>query len=56
MSLFAEKAFRLFAERERQPIPLNKGEFFQLIDLLQPEEIAPEVTDKLNAIQRLFES
>lgn len=56
MSLFAEKAFRLFAERERQPIPLNKGEFFQLIDLLQPEEIAPEVTDKLNAVQQLFEA
>ena len=55
MSRFAELAFQKYAEKQGVPIPLNKGGYYHIIDLLQPQEIPAEVSEKLNAIQRLFE-
>ncbi len=55
MSRFAELAFQKYATKLGVPIPLNKGGFYQIIDLLEPDAVPAEVTEKLDAIQALFE-
>lgn len=50
MSLIAEKFFKQFAEKIGQPILLNKGEFYRLIEYLPVEEIDPDITVKLDKI------
>ena len=55
MSRFAELSFQKYAEKQGLPIPLNKGGYYRIIDLLPPDEISNEITEKLDAIQKLFE-
>jgi len=45
----------LNAEKQEQPILMNKGSFYQLIDLLEPADVPAEIFEKLDAIQQLFE-
>ncbi len=50
MSDFAEKIFKTFAENKKQPILLNKGEFYKLIEHCPVEEIPGEVSGKLDLL------
>lgn len=50
MSEFAETVFGEFARQQKQPVLLNKGEFYKLIDLISPEEIVVEVREKLDLL------
>ncbi|NTU95607.1 MAG: ATP-binding protein [Bacteroidales bacterium] len=50
MSGFAETVFKKFAEKHKQPVMLNKGEFYKLIEYLEKDEIPDEVTEKLNML------
>lgn len=50
MSGFAEAVFNKFAEKHQQPIILNKGEFYRLIQYIPIEEIAEEITEKLDIL------
>lgn len=50
MSLFAENVFRKFSEKQKQPILLNKGEFYLLVEFVKPRDISEEVVGKLDMI------
>lgn len=50
MSNFAEQVFSSFADEVKQPVLLNKGEYYQLIDCIQEEDIPKEITEKLDLI------
>lgn len=50
MSSFTQKVFKLFAEKENQPILMNKGEFYQLVKFVDVEDIPLEITQKLDLI------
>lgn len=56
MSEFAEKVFRRFADLQKQPILLNKGQYYQMIEYMDPSQISPEIKEKLDAMQSLFET
>ena len=56
MSLFAEKSFQRYAKLQNVPIPLNKGVFYKIINILKPNEVAHEITEKLDAIQKMIEN
>jgi len=50
MSKFADQVFEEFAKSQDQPILLKKGEFYQLIEFMDIEDIPGEVTEKLDLI------
>lgn len=54
LSAFAEEYFRLLAEKTKSPVLLSKGEFYRLVDLMEPESIADEIDEKLNRISVLL--
>jgi len=56
MSGFAELAFEKYAKKQGQPVLLNKGGYYKIIDILEPNEVPAEITEKLDAIQKLFET
>ena len=55
MSSFAEKVFLDFAKETNEPILLNKGEFYQLIEYMQKEDIPKEVPEKLELIVKYLD-
>ncbi|MBT3388638.1 MAG: hypothetical protein HN417_11950 [Desulfobacula sp.] len=55
MSLFAENVFREFAQKAKQPILLNKGEFYRLTDFVPKEEFSSEIIEKLDLIKEYLE-
>lgn len=50
MSLFLENVLKEFSRQIKQPILINKGQFSQLIQYCSPEDIDPEIEEKLNLI------
>ena len=52
MSLFAEKVFTKFAEKVKQPVLLNKGDFYRMIELVNPSDIPEEIKEKLDLINK----
>jgi hypothetical protein len=50
MSRFAMDVFKKFADDERQPLLLNKGELYKLVEFCPVEEISPEVVEKLDRL------
>jgi len=50
MSKFTDQVFEEFAKSQNQPILLKKGEFHQLIEFMDVEDIPGEVTEKLDLI------
>ena len=52
MSAFAEEFFEQFAKIHHSPILLNKGGYYRLIDLMEPQEISPEIVETLDLISR----
>ena len=50
MSKFTDQVFEEFAKSQNQPILLKKGEFHQLIEFMDIEDIPAEVTEKLDLI------
>ncbi len=54
LSLFAEDFFKRLAQRLDGQILLSKGEFHQLIELVDPKAISEEVVKKLDQLDRLF--
>jgi len=55
MSDFAEQVFGDFARLKKQPVLLNKGEFYKLVELINPEDIPGEVREKLDLLVRYLE-
>ncbi|MCL4557979.1 MAG: AAA family ATPase [Deltaproteobacteria bacterium] len=45
-----DKLFREFYKKINQPIQMRKGNYYQLIDFMKPEEINDEVKEKLDLI------
>lgn len=54
LSKFAEDFFNLLAQQLDGQILLSKGEFHQLIDLVDPKAISEEVIEKLDHLDVLF--
>ena len=54
LSDFAEEFYRRLAQVTGIPMLLRKGELHLLIPLLEPKEIAQEVHEKLDSLQRLL--
>lgn len=50
---FLDKVFHEFYDKIQQPIQMRKGIYYQLIDYMSPEEIDPEVKDKLDLIMEI---
>ncbi len=50
MSKFTDQVFEELAKSQNQPILLKKGEFHQLIEFIDIEDIPGEVTEKLDLI------
>lgn len=50
MSDFAEKIFTQFAQKQKQPVLLNKGDYYKLVHFINADEIAHEVHDKLDML------
>ena len=50
MSTFTEEVFSRFARQQSQPILLNKGQYYRLVDFMNTAEISNEVRDKLDLI------
>ena len=55
MSEFAEQVFGDFARDQKQPVLLNKGEFYKLAEFVNPDDLAPEVTEKLDLLVKYLE-
>jgi ABC-type branched-subunit amino acid transport system ATPase component len=55
LSSLAEEFFRQLAEATCLPMLLRKGDLYRLIERQDPAEIDPEVSLKLDAIQRLLQ-
>ncbi len=49
MSYFAEDVFKKFAEQHKQPVLLNKGEFYKLVKYLSTEDTT-EIREKLDVL------
>ena len=54
LSTFAEEFFRRLAERLGHAMLLRKGELHRLVDFLPADEIAEEVSVKLDLLRDLF--
>lgn len=50
MSRFAEDVFLFYSEITKQPILMNKGDFYKIINVLEPEEVSDEIKEKLDLI------
>jgi len=50
MSAFAERIFKQFANKQGQPILMNKGNFYRLVEFVDVADIPAEVTEKLDLI------
>jgi len=50
MSLFLERVFESFSKQNDQPILLNKGEYYKLIEFIEPDNIDSEIIEKLDLI------
>lgn len=55
MSSLIEEILEKVALESKSPILMRKGGFHRLIFLAKPQEIAPEVTEKLDALVRIFQ-
>jgi ABC-type multidrug transport system ATPase subunit len=55
MSGFAEQVFETYAKGSQQPILLNKGEFYQLVQHVNKNDIPQEVTEKLDLIVKCLQ-
>jgi len=55
LSNFAETFFRELAGRLDRPMLLRKRDLYRLVDLVAPDSIAEEVSQKLDQVQSLFE-
>ena len=56
LSAFAEEFFQRLATRTSGTVLLRKGELHRLVEWISPSSIAPEVAEKLDALQHLFEA
>ena len=54
LSDFAEAFFRRLAARLGHAMLLRKGEFYRLVDFVEPQELPEEVTEKLDLLAVLF--
>lgn len=54
LSDWAEDIFREFSKRTNQPMVLRKSNFHELIQLLKPEEVNPEIAEKLDALYEVI--
>jgi AAA15 family ATPase/GTPase len=54
MSDWAERVFNEFYKRIEQPVNMRKGNFHELISLLTPQEVHPEIIEKLDAIYEVI--
>ncbi len=50
MSSFTEQVFEQYAQESQQPILLNKGEYYQLVQHANKEDISQEITEKLDLV------
>jgi len=50
MSSFTTKVFESFAAKQKQPVLINKGEFYQFVQFVDIDDIPEEVTEKLDLI------
>jgi predicted ATPase len=50
MSSFTTKVFKCFAAKQKQPVLINKGEFYQFVQFIDIDDIPAEVTEKLDHI------
>ncbi|OGR02967.1 MAG: hypothetical protein A2511_06825 [Deltaproteobacteria bacterium RIFOXYD12_FULL_50_9] len=55
MSEFAQKVFQRFSQEMNQPILLNKGDFYQLIQFVDSSEISEEIKEKLDLLSDYLE-
>ncbi|HUW62624.1 MAG TPA: ATP-binding protein [Candidatus Bathyarchaeia archaeon] len=55
MSQFAEDVFERFSQRENQPVLLNKGEYYKLVEFVTASEISKEVSEKLDKLVEYLE-
>ncbi len=51
-----DRIFRLFFTELKLPIAFRKANYCQLVEFMKPEEIDPEVTEKLNLIMQVANS
>ena len=51
---FAESVFEEFARLRNAPVLLNKGGYYKMISILSPEDVSPEVKDKLDVIYEML--
>ena len=56
LSNLAEEFYRKFAATIKSPMMYTKGKLYQLIELVEPESIPEEVTEKLDRLQDLLEN
>ena len=54
MSRFAERVFELYADKQHCTVPMRKGAYSGLINLLEKSEVPEEVVEKLDAINRVL--
>lgn len=54
MGDWAERVFQEFYKRIGQPVFLRKGNFYELITLLKPDEVHPEITEKLDMLYQVL--
>jgi len=50
MSRFTEQVFMEFARKQNEPVLLNKGEFYRLIEFTPKDDIPKEVSEKLDLL------
>ena len=50
MSLFADRVFKRYADMQGCPVPLRKGAYYTLIDLLSPRDVPDEIRRRLDGI------
>ena len=56
LSALAEEFYEKLADAIGGPVLYRKGRFYELIDLVEPESIPKEITEKLDLIQDLLEN
>jgi predicted ATPase len=55
LSRFTEEVFKEFAAKLEEPVLLNKGEFYQLIEYVPEEDIPKEVSEKLDLLVKYLQ-
>ena len=56
LSTFAEEFFRRLASRVGRPMLLRKGELYELVDFVNPDQMPTEVSQKLDLLDGLIRS